>query len=106
MTEPQGTFACPICAWPTPHAHGTEDVGMRPEIDGARAAFEVAAREFMLRRDFTHVRVGFMWAFEGELARLEGEWAARNFPTGPYHNDLVQRTWELWALAWMAARGR
>lgn len=33
-------------------------------------------------------------------------WAARQYCGGPYRYDFVQIMWELWLIAWMAAKGK
>ena len=40
VQEPRGTAACPICAWDKPHYHTQKEIADRPNIEGARAAFE------------------------------------------------------------------
>lgn len=107
-TDDLGTFACPICAWPKPHAHTPEEIAERPAIDWARLEFEKQAREFMAGSFFNGPRTGFWWAYPAHLARQTEDkygigWAARDYPQGPYTNEFVQIMWVFWRMAWLAA---
>ncbi len=107
--ELRATFACPICAWPEPHPHSAEEIAERPAIDGARAAFEKEAREFMAGEYFKGPRTGYWWAFEAEMARRTDDgdyhgWAQRAYGWGPYLNEFVEVMWQFWRMAWLSAR--
>lgn len=109
MSETQGTYNCPICAWPEPHSHDATELTARPQIDGCRASFEVYVQEFVTKdRLMWSQAKGMMWDFPALHARDHQErgWARRCTPTGSYEEQLVEALWQFWRVSWMAARGR
>lgn len=113
-TKLVGTYECPICAWPEPHAHSKFEIAQRPFIDGARAAFEERMVSFLKRPEFfSHmsrelsrsIPVASRVGQHASISRAHGDWAYRMAPDGSsYHNEIVQTLWELWRDAWMTAR--
>lgn len=124
MNELRGTFDCPICGWPTPHSHTHDEIAERPQIDGARTAFEREAHEFLKSKIFEHMRTGYWWGLPAEMARIsesgplratDGDllepakyafngWSQRCWPQGPYSNDYVEIMWRFWRIAWLSAK--
>lgn len=100
MNEPTGTSRCPICGYGEPHHHTADEIAQRPQIDGARVAFERFA-QFCLT-PFIHLdpeapKGAINWH---NVDWLEG-WAARHGPTGDYRLQVVQAAWVFFRAGWV-----
>ncbi len=89
--ESLGTSNCPICGYNEPHNHDSSDLMQRPQIDGARTAFEKAINDGKLANSL----------FSALGLR---SFPTREYPWGPYTEKVYQDAWWMWRVAWMAAK--